>query len=470
MFTDRTLEAVSFNSLLSSTKSQLSTNIQTTEIVYNQNPVQTIETRTVETQTIAEEKKKPDVNYERLAQFLNKVTPSILEALDESYGTTAFEDYDPKTDEDTLTSVQLLQKINSTNESDSQMKVTDMSWSIGGGTLSVSYGIPYHQTWCDHLSKIQLYNQGKEGSFTDSPNKTLETNACVTMLAYHPSEPSIIAAGLFNGDVLVWNLRDDVSVTPTAVCTHGDCVSQVYWKARTINDVCLLVSSSKDGYIFIHRMMANYTIARAYKRLKVAKEHNPVENSRPRSAGGKRERAVESGLCITAFDFSSRDPIFFIAGTLCGGIYKCSLDRIAPIEGDETLMDPVIDEYERHEGSITCIKYSPIRNLFVTAGTDKEIRIYDFEEHTCLRSISTENTIVGLTWMIGNQDVLAAYGAGSNIRLYNITDGKPVTNVNFESPDRENTSCLRVNSKRDMIAIGDTQGNIEIWKIPRQLL
>ena len=45
-------------------------------------------------------------------------------------------------------------------------------------------------------------------------------------------------------------------------------------------------------------------------------------------------------------------------------------------------MDPVIDEYERHEGSITCIKCSPIRNFFVTAGTDKEIRIYDFEEVT----------------------------------------------------------------------------------------
>lgn len=43
-------------------------------------------------------------------------------------------------------------------------------------------------------------------------------------------------------------------------------------------------------------------------------------------------------------------------------------------------MDPVIDEYERHQGSITCIKCSPIRNLFVTAGTDKEMRIYDFEE------------------------------------------------------------------------------------------
>ncbi|XP_034179867.2 cytoplasmic dynein 2 intermediate chain 2 [Osmia lignaria lignaria] len=460
MFTNRSFEAVSFNSQVSAAKSEQSTSVQTTENVYDENATQTIETKSVETQTIVEEKKKPEINYDRLAQFLNRVTPSILEALDESYGTTAFEDYDPNTNEDVLTTTQLVQKITTISELDSQMKISDVSWSIGGGTLAVSHGIPYHETWCDHVSKIELYDQTKEGSFTDTPSKTLETNACVTTLLYHPTEPSIIAAGLFNGDVLVWNLRK--SVTPTTVCTHGDSVSQIHWKARTINDVSLLVSSSKDGYIYLHTMSKT-------TRLKIAKEHNPVESSRPRSAGGSRERAVMSGLCITTFDFSSRDPIIFVVGTLCGGIYKCSLDHVAPIEGDETLMDPVIDKYERHEGSITCIKCSPVRNLFVTAATDKEIRIYDFEQHACLRSISCENTVVGLTWLIGNSDVLATYGASSNIRLYNVTDGKLVTNVKFESSDRENVSCLRVNGKKDMAAIGDTQGNLEIWRIPRQL-
>ena len=469
MFTDRSQDPVSFDSQLSAAKSELSATVQTTEIIHDQNAVQTIETRSVETQTLVDEKKKADVDYDKLAQFLQRVTPSILEALDESYETNAFEDYEPKVSQDSLTSPQLLRKFNSTNEADSQMKVSDMDWSIGGGTLAVSHGISYHETWCDHLSRIQLYNQTKEDDSANIPSKTLATNACVTSLAYHPTEPSIIAAGLFNGDVLVWNLRDDGSVTPTSVCTHGDCVSRVYWKARTVNDVSLLVSSSKDGYIFIHKMVANFTIAQSHNRLKVAKEHNPIEDSRPRSAGGTHERAMESGLCITTFDFSSMDPIFFIVGTLCGGIYKCSLDRIAPIEGDESLMDPVIDEYERHEGSITCVKCSPIRNLFVTAGTDKEIRIYDFDEHTSLRSISFENTIVGLTWMIGNQDVLATYGAGPNIRLYNVADGRPITNVKFEVSGRENTSSLRVNSKKDLVAIGDTQGNIEVWRIPRQL-
>lgn len=50
--------------------------------------------------------------------------------------------------------------------------------------------------------------------------------------------------------------------------------------------------------------------------------------------------------------------------------------------------------------------------------------------------------------MIGNQDILATYGASSKIILYNVTNGTVITNVNLETNDRENTSCLRVNLKR----------------------
>lgn len=193
-----------------------------------------------------------------------------------------------------------------------------------------------------------------------------------------------------------------------------------------MNDVTLLLSSSKDGYILIHKLTANFTTVQLHKRcvlsdmrhkyrpssslscfrFKIVKERNPVENARPRSAGGTRERAAEAGLCITSFDFSPKHPSIFIVGTLCGGIYKCSLDSVTPIEGcicsdfhlkhpihkyinkiyifffpgDATLIDPVIDEYERHGGSITCIKCAPLRDLFVSSATDKEIRIYSLDE------------------------------------------------------------------------------------------
>ncbi|XP_017886310.1 WD repeat-containing protein 34-like [Ceratina calcarata] len=475
MFGDRSVEAVSFDSQLSIAKSQLSANVQTTEIVYNERPAQTVETRTIETQTVTGDEREPKVNYDRLAEFLNRVTPNVLEALDESYGTDAFDDYEPNTDEESVAGTRLLQTIKTTGGSDSQMKMTDMCWSIGGGTLVVSYGVTQHRTWCEHLSKIVLYERTRQGgTFADEPSKTLEANGCVTAMAHHPTEPSIVAVGLFNGDVVVWNLREDASSAPaTVVCTHDDSVTGVHWNARTANgDVSLLTTSGKDGHILVHKMTANHTIARAFKRLKVAKEHDQTESSRTRSAGGTREaRAVEPGSCVTTFDFSSKDPMFFVVGTLSGGLYKCTMDPVVPtVQGDDATVDPVIAEYERYEGgSVTCVRCSPTRSIFVAAGTDKEIRIYDFEKHDCLHSISSENTIIGLTWMTWNRDILATYGVGPKIGLYDVTDGRLVTNANFESPDRQNSSCLCVDPNENLVAIGDTRGNLEIWKVPRRL-
>ncbi|XP_028046456.1 WD repeat-containing protein 34 isoform X2 [Monomorium pharaonis] len=380
MFNTKSFDVVSFNSELSTAKQETSANVQTTEIVYTAGDTQTTETRSVGIQTMNGQKTDVQVDYDKLAEFLKKVSPGILEALDEAYATNAFDDYNPNVTETSSTTVELIKKISALKGLDNQLKVSDLSWSTVGGTLAVGLSHTYHEAWCDHLSMIQLYNLTTEDNVADTPAKTLETNGCITTLCFHPTEPSILAAGLSNWDVLVWNLRSDDSILPIHVCTHGDCVSQVYWRPRSVNDVTLLLSSSRDGYILIHKLMANFTTVQLHKRFKIVKERNPVESARPQSASGTRERAAEAGLCITSFDFSPRHPSIFVVGTLCGGIYKCSLDSVTSIEGDPTLVDPVIDEYERHGGSVTCIKCSPLRNLFVSSATDKEIRIYNLDE------------------------------------------------------------------------------------------
>lgn len=83
----------------------------------------------------------------------------------------------------------------------SQKKISCVSWSAGGGTLALSYSATSHDTWCEHLSRIKFYNFTKGDQFSAaSIPRSLELNACVTALSYHPTEPSILAAGLFNGN------------------------------------------------------------------------------------------------------------------------------------------------------------------------------------------------------------------------------------------------------------------------------
>lgn len=53
--------------------------------------------------------------------------------------------------------------------------------------------------WCYDMTHVELYNISEDNQLMSKPNRTLEASACITSLEYHPDEPSILAAGLFNG-------------------------------------------------------------------------------------------------------------------------------------------------------------------------------------------------------------------------------------------------------------------------------
>lgn len=65
-----------------------------------------------------EQKTDAQVDYDKLAEFLKKVTPGILGALDEAYATSAFDDYNPNVTETSSATVELLKKISTLKETD----------------------------------------------------------------------------------------------------------------------------------------------------------------------------------------------------------------------------------------------------------------------------------------------------------------------------------------------------------------
>lgn len=56
-----------------------------------------------------------------MAKFLKRVTPEVLEVLDEAYGSNAFDDYNPNVAEASSANVEILKKINALKESDTQV-------------------------------------------------------------------------------------------------------------------------------------------------------------------------------------------------------------------------------------------------------------------------------------------------------------------------------------------------------------
>ncbi|KAJ8920509.1 hypothetical protein NQ315_005378 [Exocentrus adspersus] len=92
------------------------------------------------------------------------------------------------------------------------------------------------------------------------------------------------------------------------------------------------------------------------------------------------EKKVNRG--IVCFDFSKQLPDVFVVGIEGGLVVQCSVLGATELKGstkEEPLLDPVFKYYEPHEGEIISISISPNRNdMFMTSGTDAEIRVYLF--------------------------------------------------------------------------------------------
>ncbi|XP_012261873.2 cytoplasmic dynein 2 intermediate chain 2-like isoform X1 [Athalia rosae] len=469
MFNDQSSGPIGFSSQILEQRSQGTVSIQTEKVVCQELGCQLVQRNDAASQTVTQNKSMQHVDYDKLAEFLKRVSPLVMDELDEMHGSTALDDYQPSIGEVPSAGAKLLFKFNTLDETDLDKKISCISWSAAGGTLALSYSATYHDTWCDHVSRIKFYNITTENQSAPASSTTLQVNACVTTLAYHPTEPSILAAGLFNGDVLVCNLKEDKTSCPIQLGGHSDSLSVLQWHLKLLNSASTLVTASRDGYIFIHKFIANFTTVELHRRLKIGKEHNPMEKSRPRSVSGRRERADECGLSVTALDFSTKDPTTFVIGTSCGGLYQCSIDHDAPIEGTIDTFDPVVNDYERHQGSITSVMFTALGDRFVTSATDKEIRIYNVMQFISWHTILVEDTSIGLSWVPGNQEIIAAFGAGQTITFYNLETCKSVTNSLLDNSSKD-TSCLKFNTKRDLLAIGDTYGSLGVWKLSRNAL
>ncbi|KAG8034017.1 hypothetical protein G9C98_008498 [Cotesia typhae] len=429
MFTDKSNNAEYFSSTITTESEKSCQSLQTDDLIYKNKNVQSNVQHSVETQTEAENQPKDiAIDYEKLSAFLKKVTPKVLEALDEIYDNHTINSYEP----------------------------------IGSRTLAVAYS-NNHTAWCDHQSRIKFYNlERNDDKLHQEAAKNYETNSCVTCLSFHPIEPSIIAAGLFNGDVLLWNIADTLSQS-LSITVHNDVVTSLMWRRTTINtDSSMLITTSADGFIYINKLIDNFTNSKLQNWFKIIKEHNPAENSRPPSASGRHERTFEPGLSITCLDISYKNNEIFIVGTLCGGLYKCSFNATTPVQGDNTLIDPVIDEYERCDGSIVDLKCLDTQDIFVVSNSNKEIRIFNVTEMTLTRIINVEFTVTGLGCI---SNVIVCYGADDTIKFFN-TSGK-ICELKIKCQNNF-ISSMNLSVKRDTIAIGDVLGNLEVWKIPPQ--
>jgi WD40 repeat protein len=86
---------------------------------------------------------------------------------------------------------------------------TGLSWNRSGYSIAVSYGRFDVMGWCDSPGALCVWNLRREDVDPRKPDSIFETDSCLQCVAWHPVDPAVVAAGSFDGEVHVWDVRGD---------------------------------------------------------------------------------------------------------------------------------------------------------------------------------------------------------------------------------------------------------------------
>ncbi|XP_065593624.1 cytoplasmic dynein 2 intermediate chain 2 [Cyrtonyx montezumae] len=405
-----------------------------------------------------------------LGAFLRRVERIVTEELSRSRESRAFRGFHVNGG-DRTPAVLCLHTLSYPEAQEQHLQVTGVSWNATGSVVACSYGRMNDGDWSTEKSYVCTWNLDRRRLDPQRPDLVVDAASSVMCLAFHPSQPSLIAGGLFSGEVVVWDTSktEDPLVWQTGMTddTHTDPVCQVLWlpEAEHRNHIQLL-SASTDGKILLWREERD-------GRLAVAEGFALVAQQIPRSAQMKKLSWAEAAVGVTSLSFSHLDPRVFIVGAEGGSLLKCSTAAVTPAPrrtgGSAPLRAPAELAFSPHAGPVYSVSCSPFhRNLFLSCGTDGQVHLNSMLQTQPLISLQLSTKyLFCVRWSPVRPLVFAVASGEGDVQLFDLekSSQKPAVHIK-QAADECPVYCLEFNTKQtQLLAAGDAAGALKVWQL-----
>jgi WD40 repeat protein len=153
------------------------------------------------------------------------------------------------------------------SSSSSGVAVTAVTWTCTGSSLVAAYGESgtyqqYSKTgFCTSQGYVTAWSLNSNSFQPQAPSFTYEHSSHILSLAAHPTDPSLVAAGSFNGEVLLLDTSVDAasssgdsplkSISPISDDFHREPVTSVTWIYNAAEAAYDVASVSTDGRVLI---------------------------------------------------------------------------------------------------------------------------------------------------------------------------------------------------------------------------
>ncbi|NXG57244.1 WDR34 protein, partial [Hemiprocne comata] len=412
------------------------------------------------------------VDYTSLLSFLQRVEDAVIKELNKNSKSRAFDGFEVNWTDQNKT-VSCLHTLSYPEAQDQNLQVTSVSWNATGSVVACSYGRLDSGDWSTEKSYVCTWNLDRRGLNPQRPDLVVDVPSSVMCLAFHPSQPSLIAGGLFSGELVVWDTSrtEDPVIWRTGMTddTHTDPVYQVNWLPDTKHrNHSRLLSASTDGRILVWREeRAGW--------LGLAEGFAVVAQQIPRSTRLKKLTRGEAAVGVTSLSFSHFDPRLFVVGVEGGYSLKCSMAaQTLALRGTSSsvpLRAPAELAFSPHAGPVYSVSCSPfhrqVLNLFLSCGTDGQVHLHSMLQSQPLISLQLSRKYLFCVRWSPVRPLVFAAASGEGVHLFDFekSSQKPAVSMKQGEGDCP-VYCLEFNTKHTrLLAAGDAAGTVRVWQL-----
>ncbi|XP_029024205.1 WD repeat-containing protein 34 [Betta splendens] len=483
-FTDEVLDPVSIQSLWrrSQQSEQASKGCQTRDVRRAEAEVQTTSRTVGSTQTEpADQAAQPlfqaasDEAAPGLREFLRRVEDTVIRELATNAKSHAFSGFQVNW-ADPSQRVLCQCSLQHPDVQKQGLHVTSVSWSCTGSVITCAYGRIDNGSWSTERSCICLWNVDSRCLNPEQADLVIDVHTAVTALCCHPSQPALIAGGLYSGEVVVW----DTSQTPDPVLavagmsmdSHREPVYEVAWVPLQKKGEFGVLSASSGGQVLLWMLDSDQG------RLVLNAAYALVHQQVPHSSSSSFKARGSGVVGVTSLALSPWDNDTFLVGSEGGLLLRCSFSSrtlaAASFEGlSVPLRAPAVFSFRAAGGPVHSVDCSPFhRNLFVCAGTDGLVHLHSLLQPSPLVSLRVSDSYVfQVQWSPTRPLVFAAATGEGEVQIFDLgrRSLRPVATISQEGVGQAAT-CLAFNRHNpNLLAVGRMNGTVTVWRLSTDL-
>lgn len=285
---------------------------------------------------------------------------------------------------------------------------------------------------------------------TKFPEYIFNTDSGVCSLDWHPERPALLAVGLYDGTVLVYDVRartkKPIYASTIRTNKHTDPVWEVRWNTAKEGTLSFY-SISADGRVSTWLLMKDKLESEEMMALKL---HSGDEEDTGLTG-------LAGGLC---FDFHKTNEDLFLIGTEEGRIHKCS----------KSYSGQYLDTYEGHSMAVYTVRWNTFHsNIFISSSADWTVKLWDHNCKTPVMSFDLAQQVGDVAWSPYSSTVFAAVTSDGMVHVYDL-------NINRNGPlclqkvvTKAKCTHLAFNGCNPVLIVGDDRGGVTSLKLSPNL-